>query len=148
MLSDEEISNSQEQNTVRDYCLNHELARPDTNIKTVLKTLVVLKTIILALTFGIEYLLSQLDISFAFLNLYIAVSIIVFGICLKRLCVLAIELYQRYASDATRRKCTLMPSCSEYALLALQKYNVFKGLYKIHIRLTRRCNGVYVIDYP
>ena len=131
-----------------DYCRNRELARPKTDIKTVVKALIVLQALILAITCVIYWLLGRLDIFFFFSNLYSVVSVVVVCACLKKLCILFIETYQHYASDATRRKCTLVPTCSEYALLALRKYNVFKGLYKIHIRLTRKCNGIYEIDYP
>jgi hypothetical protein len=31
---------------------------------------------------------------------------------------------------------------------ALQKYNVFKAIYKTYIRLTQKCKGSYEIDYP
>ncbi|NDV45465.1 membrane protein insertion efficiency factor YidD [Paludibacter sp. 221] len=70
-------------------------------------------------------------------------------IFLKRILILIIELYQHYAPEEMRRKCLLMPTCSEYALLALQKHGVIKGLYKTYIRLTKKCKGeTYYIDYP
>jgi putative component of membrane protein insertase Oxa1/YidC/SpoIIIJ protein YidD len=80
--------------------------------------------------------------------LYSLISIVVFLIFSKKIFITLIQLYQHYASESTRRQCTLMPSCSEYALLALSKYNTFKALYKIYIRLTRKCKGNYQIDYP
>lgn len=41
------------------------------------------------------------------------------------------------------------PTCSEYAILALKKYGLVKGLYKIYIRLFKTCRGIeYGIDYP
>ena len=37
----------------------------------------------------------------------------------------------------------------EYAILALKKYGLVKGLYKIYIRLFKTCRGIeYGIDYP
>jgi putative component of membrane protein insertase Oxa1/YidC/SpoIIIJ protein YidD len=42
-----------------------------------------------------------------------------------------------------------MPTCSEYAILALRKYGVIVGLYRIYIRLAKTCRGnVYRTDYP
>ena len=38
---------------------------------------------------------------------------------------------------------------AEYAILALKKYGLVKGLYKIYIRLFKTCRGIeYGIDYP
>ncbi|KAA5217934.1 membrane protein insertion efficiency factor YidD [Bacteroides finegoldii] len=60
-----------------------------------------------------------------------------------------VKLYQRYAPEETRRKCLYKPTCSEYAILALKKYGLVKGLYKIYIRLFKTCRGIeYGIDYP
>jgi len=144
----EEISNQEAQNTAREYCLHRKLARPKTDVKKVVILLIMLELLIVSLTFGIDSLLGWLGISFAFSTLYSLVSVVVFCAVLKKLCVLSIELYQHYAPEATRRRCTLMPSCSEYAWLALHKYNIFKGLYKTYIRLTQKCKGDYEIDYP
>jgi len=148
VLLKKEISDLQMEDTARDYCFNHCLNRPDTDVKTVLKWLLALELLIFALTFVCGFLLGRFDISFSFYNLYLLISFFVFFICLKKICVLAIECYQHYASEKVRRSCTLMPSCSEYALLALQKYNVFKAIYKTYIRLTQKCKGSYEIDYP
>jgi len=132
----------------RDYCLHHSLSRPAANLKTGLIWLVGLELLVTAFAFGISFLLRIFELSISFYYLYLLSSIIVYCICLKKICILIIEIYQHYASDEVRRRCSLMPSCSEYALLALQKYNVFKALYKTFIRLNSKCNGIYKIDYP
>jgi putative component of membrane protein insertase Oxa1/YidC/SpoIIIJ protein YidD len=76
-------------------------------------------------------------------------SVIAFALYAKKLLITAVELYQHYAPEDVRRRCILMPTCSEYAILALRKYNVIKGLYKIYLRLTRTCRGGdYRMDYP
>lgn len=67
---------------------------------------------------------------------------------LKRILICMVRIYQRYAPDAVRNKCRFEPSCSEYMILSLEKYGLFKGLYK-GIRRLARCNihnGGY--DYP
>ncbi|MDR3047442.1 MAG: membrane protein insertion efficiency factor YidD [Bacteroidales bacterium] len=145
-----------EQNTARTYCLHRPLNRPKTNIKTVLIWLLFIEGDVI-LTSSVFYLiLIYLGGSFPFFSLediffpvYITVSVLFLIIFSKRMLILMIELYQHYAPEETRRKCLLMPTCSEYALLALQKYGVIKGGYKTFIRLTEKCKGdTYYIDYP
>ncbi|MBR2615982.1 MAG: membrane protein insertion efficiency factor YidD [Clostridia bacterium] len=59
-----------------------------------------------------------------------------------------VHLYQNKASDRTRLKCMFEPSCSEYMILAVEKYGVVRGVFK-GIRRLLRChppNGGK--DYP
>ena len=60
-----------------------------------------------------------------------------------------IKLYQKYISPLKRSSCRFYPTCSEYAILALKKYGLFKGSFKIIWRLIR-CNPFSKggIDYP
>lgn len=132
----------------RDYCLHHSLSRPTTNLKTGLIWLVGLELLVLAISFSISFLFKKNEFSVSFYYLYLLSSVIVYCTCLKKVCILAIKIYQHYASDEVRRQCSLMPSCSEYALQSLHKYNVIKALYKIFTRLNSKCNGIYKIDYP
>lgn len=70
-------------------------------------------------------------------------------IALKPALIGAIRLYQRYAPERVRRKCLFKPTCSEYAILAIEKYGVIRGLYKSYIRLFKKCRGrIYRIDEP
>ncbi len=67
---------------------------------------------------------------------------------LKTAIICAVRIYQRYAPDSIRNKCRFEPSCSEYMILALEKYGLFKGLAKGFDRM-KRCNvsdGGF--DYP
>lgn len=57
----------------------------------------------------------------------------------KRMFICAIRIYQRYAPDSLRNKCRFEPSCSEYMILAIEKYGLIKGLQKGICRL-KRCN--------
>lgn len=60
-----------------------------------------------------------------------------------------IRLYQRYADERVRRRCVCMPTCSEYSILCLQKYNLIKALHKIRKRLFKTCGpNDYIIDWP
>ena len=138
-----------EYETVRRYCSEHELSRPKTDIFTAVKWFVVLEALVCLVTISICFVLGRwCNIRFYFVNVYFLSSIAVFLLFLKKICIIAVELYQHYASDKVRRRCTLMPSCSEYALLALQKYNVFVALYKIYVRAAKKCCGQYETDYP
>lgn len=66
----------------------------------------------------------------------------------KKAAICLIRIYQRYAVSNLRNKCRFEPSCSEYMILAIQKYGFFIGIRKGINRL-KRCNiddGGY--DYP
>ena len=68
-----------------------------------------------------------------------------------RLClILTVKCYQRYAPEKTRRRCKCIPSCSQYALLALKKcYPLLLAVLKIRKRLYRTCDGEeYKVDFP
>ena len=50
-----------------------------------------------------------------------------------------ILFYQRYISPLTPPSCRFTPTCSQYAVEALQKHGPFKGLY-LAIRRILRCH--------
>lgn len=57
----------------------------------------------------------------------------------KRLLVAMIKLYRRRISPLNPPTCRFTPTCSEYALEALEKYGVLKGIGLSFIRVLR-CN--------
>lgn len=66
----------------------------------------------------------------------------------KRILIWLVHIYQHYAPEHRRRMCLFKPTCSEYAILALNKYGSIQGTLKTVNRL-RRCKGnKYRIDYP
>lgn len=70
-------------------------------------------------------------------------------IVLKPAIIGAVHLYQRYAPEDVRRRCLFKPTCSEYTILAIQKYGVIRGLRKAYIRVFKKCRGrIYRIDEP
>ena len=74
--------------------------------------------------------------------------IVFFAVIAKRALIWCVHLYQNKASDRTRLKCVFEPSCSEYMILAVNKYGLFRGAYK-GVRRLLRChppNGGQ--DYP
>lgn len=81
----------------------------------------------------------------AFLFVIIQILICIFFI--KRILIITVRLYQRYAKIETRMKCCFKPSCSEYAILALEKYGVIKGI-KLSIKRFKRCHPPGGEDYP
>ena len=78
---------------------------------------------------------------------FLAVCLIIFVLCLRFILVWFIHLYQRYAKSETRLRCCFVPSCSEYAVLAIRKYGVVIGGLKTIKRL-RRCSPPGGVDYP
>ena len=58
---------------------------------------------------------------------------------LRRAAILPIRLYQRAISPALGQRCKYEPSCSRYAVQAIQRYGVLRGLALAGWRLLR-CN--------
>ena len=76
------------------------------------------------------------------------VNFIYYLLLLKYVLILIVKIYQKVAPISIRSKCRFEPSCSNYMLMSLEKYGLFKGLKKGINRL-KRCNindGGY--DYP
>ncbi len=66
----------------------------------------------------------------------------------KRAALCLVRIYQRYAPDRVRNKCRYEPSCSEYAILAIRKYGLIRGVGK-SIKRLKRCNiNGGGIEYP
>lgn len=68
---------------------------------------------------------------------------------IKNFLIKLIRLYQR-APLSSHRQCKFIPSCSEYAIDALNEYGLFKGLFYA-IRRVLRCNpfskgGIDIIE--
>lgn len=129
---------------IRRYCLNRELDRPSIHIYKV----VALILVVIAISTVFSVVLHHL----AGFNLWFTFDICVCTIVLchaKAIMVFFIHCYQHYAPEDMRRQCSCMPSCSEYALLALDKYLWPKALWKIWRRLAYTCSAPgYHIDYP
>ena len=77
----------------------------------------------------------------------VAYSLIYFSFIAKRTIIWLVHLYQNKASDETRLRCTMEPSCSVYMILAVEKYGVIRGVCKGINRLFR-CGKENRIDYP
>lgn len=57
----------------------------------------------------------------------------------RRLLVAVLRLYQRWISPAFGPRCRYYPSCSEYAVQAVERFGVIRGLVLAGWRLLR-CN--------
>ena len=97
--------------------------------------------ILAAGAFGIYYLLTALSLSadLAAGSSLCGVTIALL-FCLKRIIICLVRLYQRFAPASIRNKCRFEPSCSQYMILAIEKYGLWKGMKKGIDRL-KRCNA-------
>lgn len=133
-----------ETDEVRRYCLNHELNRPDVNMQRAVTLTICTLALCLIVSFILNYL-ADFNLWFTF-DVCVLIVVLCFA---KPIMVFLIRCYQRYAPESVRRQCSCMPSCSEYALLALGKYPWPKALWKIWRRVTHTCTSPgYHIDYP
>ena len=137
MSEHDHVVSRDEQEIVRGYVLFRPLYRPDITLK---------KTI----PFIAGYLVLVAGIVFFYgwkIGLIVAADIVL--VFMRKILITIIELYQHYAPEDVRRRCMLMPTCSEYGILAIKKYGAFIGMLKIIKRLFFKCQGyIYYIDNP
>ena len=58
---------------------------------------------------------------------------------MKRLLIALVRFYQRQISPAFPPRCRFIPTCSQYALEALEKYGAARGLW-LTVRRLSRCH--------
>lgn len=58
---------------------------------------------------------------------------------LKKVLIMLIRFYRRHISPYTRPSCRFIPTCSVYAIQAIEKYGAFKGSY-LAVKRILRCN--------
>ena len=144
---DEYLNAYNEQIRLEKYQQERILPRPKTTKLTVALYVVLLLVIILSC---VLILLSVFSLVW-WMNILISLLYIV---CISEtyvrlLLIKLVECYQHYASDEKRRSCKCVPSCSEYAILCLKKYELIYALLKIRKRLFVTCKGFdYIIDDP
>lgn len=68
---------------------------------------------------------------------------------ITRVLLAPIRAYQRFVSPLTRRRCKYLPTCSEYATMAIREFGPVRGMVLATWRLLR-CNpwSHGGIDYP
>ncbi|MGM9522255.1 MAG: membrane protein insertion efficiency factor YidD [Oscillospiraceae bacterium] len=155
----------EEQDAAEKYVLERPISRPDTNIKKAVISVVMYIVFSSLFAAGSYVLLDRLGIFFylsgpllewraahpaVFILLFVLAIFALTGVFALRPAVIGcVRLYQHYADEDVRRRCLFMPTCSEYAILAVKKYGVIIGLIMTANRLFRKCRGnIYRIDYP
>ncbi|MDR0678116.1 MAG: membrane protein insertion efficiency factor YidD [Holosporaceae bacterium] len=68
---------------------------------------------------------------------------------MQKILVFLIRIYQKVISFHLRVRCKFYPSCSEYAIISINKYGFLKGCSKTVLRLIR-CNPFSKggVDFP
>ena len=160
-----EMPSQEEQDAVVWHVLKRPLVRPNTSYKKAALCLSLFLSANVVMIILLYCLFRRLGIfSFlpdtvyrfytvhhtAFIVLLVLLQFTVSGlVALKPAIIGAIRLYQRYAPEDIRRRCLFKPTCSEYAILAIQKYGVIRGMAKAYVRLFKKCKGrIYRIDEP
>lgn len=89
-----------------------------------------------------------LPIENRFIQAFLFYLLVCILIRIKRILIFMVRMYQLFAPEQMRLSCLYTPSCSEYMIMAIEKYGCIKGVIKGINRL-RRChtpNGG--VDYP
>jgi putative component of membrane protein insertase Oxa1/YidC/SpoIIIJ protein YidD len=162
MKPDCRIPDENEQEEAWEYVCKRVLVRPNTNIMKVLRYFMVFSGIDILITLICAYLLRYFCGEKNFFNLelinnpatlfaivFLIITLAGILMVFKKAIIGLVRLYQHYAPERIRRKCIFKPTCSEYMILALEKYGLIKGLYKGIYRVFFRCKGFYYsVDYP
>ena len=154
-----------EQDVAEIYVNERRLVRPSTNIRTALISVSFFMSATGIFVWLIHYVFVTVGIvaylpfsvrdfynAHHFLSIVIVCTFVLifesfFGF--KYAVIGIIKLYQHYAPEEIRRRCLFMPTCSEYAIMAVQKYGGIVGLLKSYYRLVYLCRGnIYKIHYP
>lgn len=134
------------QKKIEEIVLNRKLNRPKTNCLLITIYVLGFCLICSAIAIGIF----NIPIFWVYkIVIYIISYLLFLEFYLRFLFIQFVKCYQHYAKDETRRRCLCVPSCSEYAILALKKHELIHALILIHHRLFKVCLGEeYIIDYP
>lgn len=134
---------------IKEYCDHRKLKRPNTNFFHILISLLfffLISIFYLVIIHLLNFIGGELKIYF---HMYAGIIYLILAyIWIKRTLILSIQCYQHFASEDLRRSCVCVPSCSEYSIIALTRYNLIKALCLIIKRLTKGCKNEYKIDYP
>jgi putative component of membrane protein insertase Oxa1/YidC/SpoIIIJ protein YidD len=151
-----------EQIEAEQYVLEKPMFRPPATLFTAVKAGFVFITSVfgcsvllyLLLRYGVPKLIAEFQRQvderavFVFAGIFVFCIIAGFLMVLKPMIIGFVHLYQHYASEELRRQCLFKPTCSEYMLLAIEKYGLLKGIKK-SIGRFKKCNGTtYHVDYP
>lgn len=65
---------------------------------------------------------------------------------MKEITLFLIRCYQKYISPLKTPTCRFVPTCSEYAIIAIEKYGVVRGCY-LAVRRILRCHPFHPGGY-
>ena len=142
------------QEIARAYSEDRVLYRPEITYKKFLikwfSILIFAALIAVSFAFSISIIESWLHHPICGFLTSASISIAIELILILRHCTIdIIKLYQHYAPENVRRRCILMPSCSEFAIIAIRKYGLIFGSFLTLYRLNHRCKGtIHRIEYP
>jgi putative component of membrane protein insertase Oxa1/YidC/SpoIIIJ protein YidD len=143
------MPNDEEQEEAWHYVCQRVLERPATNILIAIKYILVFLTANILFAVATYLLIAKYTVKPMFVMIVLFYILLSLAAFLKKAIIGLVKLYQRYAPERIRRKCIFKPTCSEYMILALEKYGLIKGLYKGMYRMFFRCKGFYYsVDYP
>ena len=136
------FADMEQQNPASIY-YNRILERPEINWRNI-----ILQAAVPGILMGLIISLSKksskqfmMIASIIFLGTYIFLN-------LKKMIICFSHIYQRFAPASIRMKCRFEPSCSQYMILAVEKYGLLKGM-KMGLNRLGRCkvgNGGF--DFP
>ncbi|MCI5451613.1 membrane protein insertion efficiency factor YidD [bacterium] len=137
------VNQSVDEDAIRDFCRHRQLARPEIGFRKAAGLAAMAMVLALSLS-----ALIHLRTGFAFLYCFDSCLGLIFVCSAKFVLLFSVKCYQRYAPESLRRQCSCVPSCSEYALQALEKHIWPKAVWKIWRRVTHTCMSPgYHIDY-
>ena len=121
-----------------------EMPRPEINVLKTVFSIVYLTGTNLVITFFLNRYLTGINV----LKLFILLMLVCVFTNFKKIVVFAILLYQRFAPNEIRSSCLFVPSCSNYTIIALEKYGLIIGSIKAIGRLFRCHYPNGGEDYP
>ena len=65
---------------------------------------------------------------------------------MRNFLIIIIEFYRKWISPLKPPVCRFIPTCSEYAVIALKKYGVFKGIF-LTIKRLLKCHPFHKGGY-
>ncbi len=80
--------------------------------------------------------------------IFVPLLVVTFCVFFKPFLILSVLNYQRYAPRSLRGACRFTPSCSNYMLMAIEKYGTLKGFFKGVGRVLRCHEPNGGEDYP
>ena len=122
-----------------------QISRPDIDIVKMLSP--VLSRLLILLVAFLTVKIIPITRQYAGLIMLVLIFIII-AVNFKSIIVSLILIYQRFAPARIRAACVFEPSCSNYMLMAIEKYGTVKGIYKGLCRLLRCHYPNSGIDYP